>query len=1049
MDIHYNAFISYRHHPDDIRVATDIHRSLERLRIPKDLRKKVSGIERIFRDKEELPITSSLTDTIYNALENSDFLIVICSVHVKQSIWVQREIETFLKTHHRSRVLTVLASGEPYDVIPEILLHEDVTDPETGETRRIDYEPLSCDWRLGRKQAMREELPRLAAALLGCGYDELRQRQRQYRLKRTAIALGTTAVAAVGLAGYFLYTGLQIQKANDNLHAANQEISRKNEELNTANDQIRDQNTALEQANDQITENLEQALRNQSRYLASTAQDRLAAGDRLTAMTLALAGLPEKQERPYEPAAEFALSQALAAYQADQNLKALAAFGTDSMVEGFEVAQDGRSMFMLDARDIISGWDTVTFRQTCAIDGAALDPQGVFMTPQGNVCFRSGTGEYILSCYSPAGELLWTCPGVLSAAWVADRSYMAVLQTDFSKEYAVLLLDPTTGQPVGTGARFPREYDDMTISAFTQLDCPAGRPLALRAGGSGRSGLVLADPETGTLTGLTAFEDPRTVQTASVTADGRVLVMVSDGSGEYNGDYGNFQITGPARRELYCYNPDGTLLWQTEMVTHTYSSVTTFRQVPGRAMAVAQTGDSFLVVDLDTGAVLHNFQTGGLPVSVEVDSTSVWGMLKNGADFSYSFSAGQCYTTPFRDGAVSLGTINRGYYAVDPLGTQVVLYRSTRDESGQVLEGAAGISSSTARARVGDDMALLYGANLYSLDLANNTQRWKLNVGYLVKMIGIRQGRIWFWRSSGNVLESYDLYTGEKQEYPVDLKKQGIIGGLVLDSQPWSDGTNLWLLGETRGLLELRRFTPEEGTRVVADLTALQSASPNVYSKETTFLHREENGLWFWRSGAVYRIDLADGTLEQILECEALPTLTSDGRGRIALCQGSTVTLTDAAGRVTGSFELEVKGVSLYFWDDWLLILGDDALLYRYDLQGSQLSRTGLQVYNTFSGNVAYPTEDPMRISWDRTDGDLVLGVFGAGNLIETDSWQVRAYIPNLTAVSMDGSWIFTRSGGQIYRYARCTTERIMERARETLGDFTLTPEQRRGYGIE
>ena len=124
MAIHYNAFISYRHHPDDIKVASDIHRSLERFHVPKDLRKQGKTITRLFRDKDELPITSSLTTDIYEALENSDYLIVICSIHTKESIWVQREIETFLKTHSRNKVLTVLASGEPYDVIPDILLRE-------------------------------------------------------------------------------------------------------------------------------------------------------------------------------------------------------------------------------------------------------------------------------------------------------------------------------------------------------------------------------------------------------------------------------------------------------------------------------------------------------------------------------------------------------------------------------------------------------------------------------------------------------------------------------------------------------------------------------------------------------------------------------------------------------------------------------------------------------------------------------------------------------------------------------------------------------------
>lgn len=103
MSIHYNAFISYRHHPDDIRVASEIHRSLERSHVPRSIRKKYGKIERLFRDKEELPITSDLNDDIDSALYNSDYLIVICSVHTKESIWVQREIELFLKPTHGTR----------------------------------------------------------------------------------------------------------------------------------------------------------------------------------------------------------------------------------------------------------------------------------------------------------------------------------------------------------------------------------------------------------------------------------------------------------------------------------------------------------------------------------------------------------------------------------------------------------------------------------------------------------------------------------------------------------------------------------------------------------------------------------------------------------------------------------------------------------------------------------------------------------------------------------------------------------------------------------
>ena len=65
MAIHYNAFISYRHHPEDIKVATQIHRALERFHVPKAIREKAKLPMRLFRDKDELPITSNLSDDIF------------------------------------------------------------------------------------------------------------------------------------------------------------------------------------------------------------------------------------------------------------------------------------------------------------------------------------------------------------------------------------------------------------------------------------------------------------------------------------------------------------------------------------------------------------------------------------------------------------------------------------------------------------------------------------------------------------------------------------------------------------------------------------------------------------------------------------------------------------------------------------------------------------------------------------------------------------------------------------------------------------------------
>ena len=291
MALHYDAFISYRHAPLDIQVAAEIQRGLERFHIPREIRRKTGRqkIERIFRDKEELPITSDINDDIAAALHNSDFLIVICSTNTASSIWVQREIETFLKDHDRRHVLTVLADGEPQDVIPPILRHEDVqTRDSVGavHTERREIEPLSCDYRLKRAQARREELPRLAAVLLGCAYDELRQRQRRHRIRQMVAGFSAALVLVSAVAAYAINRAYVIARQAE-----------------------------------QIEQEYRNTLISQSRYLSERSSELLDQGDRMGAIQVALSALPAGEaddSRPLVTEALYALNSAVYPYHVAQ-----------------------------------------------------------------------------------------------------------------------------------------------------------------------------------------------------------------------------------------------------------------------------------------------------------------------------------------------------------------------------------------------------------------------------------------------------------------------------------------------------------------------------------------------------------------------------------------------------------------------------------------------------------------------------------------------------------------------------------------------------------
>jgi len=188
----YDAFISYRHLPLDKFVATTLHRTLEGYALPKNLRSpdRKNKIERIFRDQDELPLSSNLSEPIEEALQISDFLIVICTPQLKESKWCIREIETFKRLHGQSHILAVLAEGEPAESFPpQILTEEYTTINEFGNTviRSRDVEPLAADVR-GRsmreiKKKIKAEAIRMVAPMFGVSYDALKQRHRERKLK--------------------------------------------------------------------------------------------------------------------------------------------------------------------------------------------------------------------------------------------------------------------------------------------------------------------------------------------------------------------------------------------------------------------------------------------------------------------------------------------------------------------------------------------------------------------------------------------------------------------------------------------------------------------------------------------------------------------------------------------------------------------------------------------------------------------------------------------------------------------------------------------------
>lgn len=340
----YEAFISYRHTPTDTVVARRIQRALEGFRVPRPLR---SGgrraLGRCFRDADELPAGASLSNEIRSALGSSRFLIVVCSPDTPESSWVNLEIEEFIVRRGIDHVLVALAGGEPHESFPAALRSH-------GEK---GYEPLAADFRPGRgRRELRREKLRLAAALIGCGLDDLVNRRRARVLQ-----IGAAAACGAAVVG-----GVIAYQAN-RLHEA--QVARFEEQSN----QLADQSGTL-----------------------------LSRGMRMEAIQLAAAALPQTgdaTDRPLVPAALYALTEALDLYPSSSSLglpqsRARYSYGISGSVGNLTVSEDD-TWFAAVLDDGSTGvFDTLSGRHLATIEtGAATCPVAVgdmLVLIQGDSC---------------------------------------------------------------------------------------------------------------------------------------------------------------------------------------------------------------------------------------------------------------------------------------------------------------------------------------------------------------------------------------------------------------------------------------------------------------------------------------------------------------------------------------------------------------------------------------------------------------------------------------------------------------------------------------
>lgn len=369
----YKAFISYRHVPRDMAAAKALHTQIERYTIPTDRKDAASRSHKkwkVFRDEEELRITNDLPQSIHDALDASEYLIVVCSPDAVHSKWVPLEIARFLKHHDQQHILTVVTAGDPGQMLPDLLIRVSAEGYDTSRMKEPLYMDIRADSSPSMKRLLKEQFLKLAATLHGCAYDDLVMReQRRKQQKILQWVIGISCIAAV-MIGILLWSNRKIDEIN-------KELEKQYDEL----------------------------LMRESELLAQDALDALSEGDWVSAISYALSALPSADsDRPYNATAEQVLLSAIKPLDYPGRPLKLqnTVISQTTTIEAYCINSDGSRLVTVDEYGYLTCFDTATGQ--------------VLWTTNNQAIFNSWA--YKLIHYAPENTiLLLHNSGVCSISW--------------------------------------------------------------------------------------------------------------------------------------------------------------------------------------------------------------------------------------------------------------------------------------------------------------------------------------------------------------------------------------------------------------------------------------------------------------------------------------------------------------------------------------------------------------------------------------------------------------------------------------------------------
>lgn len=250
----YFAFISYKR--EDEEWAKWLQHMLEHYKLPSNLNGRTDlpkEIRPVFKDTSELN-PGNLPQQIHDALEQSRYLIVICSPRSAKSEWVNREVESFINMGRMEKIIPFIIEGSAFSKNPEAECF-----PQALRNIPAEQEILGANINeMGRDAAV----VKVVAQMFGLRFDELWQRyEREQRRKRRWMV-------AASIAGFLIMAGVAFW-----MYAQRQQTLRANWQM----------------------------MENQARFIAEKAQDIIDEGDSYTAQRLLLEVLPVDLMNPNRP----------------------------------------------------------------------------------------------------------------------------------------------------------------------------------------------------------------------------------------------------------------------------------------------------------------------------------------------------------------------------------------------------------------------------------------------------------------------------------------------------------------------------------------------------------------------------------------------------------------------------------------------------------------------------------------------------------------------------------------------------------------------------